>query len=408
MLHRVKVAVYLRWLQWQLSRDRGGKEFIVINMDETNVSNLSSWKHGWALHRRTMRCEGKRTRPKPPRELKMTLMASVCNKEDWQPSLPQVLLPKHPGRSLPSKRLLQTWEGTGAPIQVWHGTDGWVNGDTMIRWLKCISSWVRGRDPQMDIVLIMDCFSVHTSKRTLQTCRRLNISVVLVPARMTWLLQCLDTDVFAPLKREMRRETTMREMATSTGQLRPVEHIDAIGVAIHHILVERTWAGHLHKVGAAQDLTRLRNSLKNMVRDVDLSPKIPTEAELQRALNLRGTQGNLLSRLLCTVPSAPNPNPAPAGPAKDSRNTGDTIQPETKIVQHVQIGGSSASTGITARTWTPEDYIPGAGHTPRARRLHLPAQNIIVKAEPEEIFGPAAGTRSRTKRSSSVLDLSEA
>ena len=176
--------MYLRWLQWQLRRERSEKNCLVINMDETNVSSLTSWKHGWALHRRPMKCDGKRTRPKPARELKMTLMAAVCHKEEWQQTLPQVMLPKHPGKTLPSKKLMETWDGIGAPIQVWHETDGWVNGDVMLRWLKCIRAWVSARDPSIKIVLIMDCFSVHTSKRTIQCCRRLGINIVLIPARI--------------------------------------------------------------------------------------------------------------------------------------------------------------------------------------------------------------------------------
>ena len=94
-----QVCMYLRWLQWQLHRERSEKECLVINMDETNVSNLTSWKHGWALRRRPMNCDSKRTRPKPARELKMTLMAAVCDKEEWQKTLPQVMLPKHPGKN---------------------------------------------------------------------------------------------------------------------------------------------------------------------------------------------------------------------------------------------------------------------------------------------------------------------
>ena len=64
-----QVCMYLRWLQWQLHRERSEKDCLVINMDETNVSNLTSWKHGWALHRRPMKCDSKRARPKPAREL---------------------------------------------------------------------------------------------------------------------------------------------------------------------------------------------------------------------------------------------------------------------------------------------------------------------------------------------------
>ena len=352
-----------------------------------------------------MKCDSKRTRPKPARELKMTLMAAVCNKEEWQKTSPQVMLPKHPGKTLPSKKLMETWEGIGAPIQVWHGTDGWVNGDVMLRWLKCIRARISARDPNIKIVLIMDCFSVHTSKKTLQCCRRLGINIVLIPARMTWLLQCLDTDVFAPLKREIRRETAMREMASTSGQLRPAEHIEAIGAAIHHILVARDWSGHLQRVGAGLNMDLLRNSLKNVVKGENLNPTMPTDLDLQRALNLRGQQGNLLSRLLCCDKALPRKQVCHASDEKGTAGQSGPPSAEQVGIPPVQIGGGSSSSGPVIRAWTPEAYIPGSDHAPRARRLHPPATNIVVKEEREEIVGPAAGTRSRTKRSASCLDL---
>ena len=97
----------------------------------------------------------------------------------------------------------------------------------------------------------------------------------------------------------------MREMASTSGQLRPAEHIEAIGAAIHHILVTRDWSGHLQRVGAGLNMDLLRNSLKNVVRDKNLNPAMPIDLDLQRALNLRGQQGNLLSRLLCSEKCLP-------------------------------------------------------------------------------------------------------
>ena len=197
----------------------------------------------------------------------------------------------------------------------------------------------------------------------------------------------------------------MREMASTSGQLRPAEHIEAIGAAIHHILVTRDWSGHLQRVGAGLNMDLLRNSLKKVVKGENLNPTMPTDLDLQRALNLRGQQGKLLSRLLCCDKALPR---KPVCHASDEKGTADQSGPpsaEQVGIPPVQIGGGSSSSGPVIRAWTPEAYIPGSDHAPRARRLHPPAKNIVVKEEREEIVGPAAGTRSRTKRSASCLDL---
>ena len=132
------------------------KKVLVINMDEANMSNIAKWKHGWAVCRRPNPQERKRHRPKPAREMKITLIAAICNKPDLQSTLPQILLPKFPGGKTQGKRLLSMWENLGSPIQVWHGTNGWNNAQGMTRWLRCISDWVKSLVPQQQIVLAMD------------------------------------------------------------------------------------------------------------------------------------------------------------------------------------------------------------------------------------------------------------
>ena len=133
-----------------------------------------------------------------------------------------------------------------------------------------------------------------------------------------------------------------------------------------------------------------------MVKSENLNPTMPTDLDLQRALNLRGQQGNLLSRLLCCDKALPR---KPVCHASDEKGTADQSRPpsdEQVRIPPVQIGGGSSSSGPVIRAWLPEAYIPGSDHAPRARRLHPPAQNIVVKEERGESVGPAAGTRSRT------------
>jgi hypothetical protein len=145
--------------------------------------------------------------------------------------------------------------------------------------------------------------------------------------------------------------------------------------------------------------------LQNVVKGENLNPTMPTDLDLQRALNLRGQQGNLLSRLLCSEKGLPQKQASVASDEKGSADQSGPPSGEQVGTPPVQIGGGSSSSGAVIRAWTPEAYIPGSDHAPRARRLHPPAKNIVVKEEKEEIVGPAAGTRSRTKRSASCLDL---
>ena len=119
--------MYLRWLQWMLHSVHENHNTVVINMDETSMSNVTRWKRGWAVCSRPGPHERKRHKPKPAREMKITLIAAICNRPDMQITLQQVLLPKHPGGRTPGKRILKLWEDMGPPLQVWHNTGGWNN-----------------------------------------------------------------------------------------------------------------------------------------------------------------------------------------------------------------------------------------------------------------------------------------
>ena len=399
--------MYLRWLQWMLHSVHENHNTVVINMDETSMSNVTRWKHGWAVCSRRSPHERKRHKPKPAREMKITLIGAICNRPDMQSTLPQVLLPKHPGGRTPGKRILKMWEDMGAPLQVWHNTGGWNNAQVMTRWLRCISDWVKSHVPDMRIVLIMDCFSVHMSEKTLQMCRRLHIDVVLIPARMTWLLQFLDTDVFAILKRELRRRTAMVELSVTHGQVSTENLLSSIGQAIQTILVTRPWLNAMHKVGIGLKLSGLRPGLTALVAGTDMNPRPPSSSDLQSILNLGGPRPKLfqalIGRHLC----------ATAATAAESSTTVKTEAPVATKQQTLEMdvpttvgtapGTSSSSTSV----WPHHDFIPGQVVLPRGVRLTPPARNVVVKEEQSDVVGPAAGTRSRTKRTASHLEIGD-
>jgi hypothetical protein len=299
------------------------------------------------------------------------------------------------------------WEDMGAPLQVWHNTGGWNNAQVMTRWLRCISDWVKSHVPDMRIVLIMDCFSVHMSERTLQMCRRLHIDVVLIPARMTWLLQCLDTDVFAILKRELRRLTAMVELSVRNGQVGTEDLLSSIGHAIQTILVTRPWLNAMCKVGIGRNLSGLRPGLTALVAGVDMNPRPPSSSELQSILNLGGLRPKLFQALIGRHLLA-------AGATAAEHST--TLKTEAPVATKptplegdvpTMVGALPGTSSSPGSVWPHHDFIPGPVVVPRGVRLTPPARNVVVKEEQSDVVGPAAGTRSRVKRTASHLELGD-
>ena len=70
--------------------------------------------------------------------------------------------------------------------------------------IRLLGGTLRANAPGVLPILSMDAVRVHLHDRVILECANWGIRVVVVPARMTWLLQPLDTHAFAQLKRVVR------------------------------------------------------------------------------------------------------------------------------------------------------------------------------------------------------------
>ena len=72
-------------------------------------------------------------------------------------------------------------------------------------------------------MLVMDAASQHLAADVVAHAARRHIMILLLPARLTWLLQPLDTHVFAPPKRVAAQQAT--QAAHAEGILAPTEWV---------------------------------------------------------------------------------------------------------------------------------------------------------------------------------------
>ena len=93
----------------------------------------------------------------------------------------------------------------GHPVEAWHGTSGFATCQAVKLWMTRVRARVRLARPRARLVFVIDVCSTHRAMEVLVHARRLKVAVIFVPAKMTWLLQPLDSHVFAVLKRRLRR-----------------------------------------------------------------------------------------------------------------------------------------------------------------------------------------------------------
>jgi len=126
----------------------------------------------------------------------------------------------------------------------------------------------------------------------------LKVAVVIVPGRMTWLLQPLDLRVFAVLKSDIRKRCFEEIAGSNSGMLPPGKRIRIHGDAIRSVLVQRDWSAVMARSGLMGPGHTLREVLQEHVRDVDLTPRSPTVGELSEILNVTAVRAAALQTAL--------------------------------------------------------------------------------------------------------------
>ena len=230
---------------------------------------------------------GVRTRPRDPPDrfhTKTTYMAVVCDSPQLQPLLPQIVLPKYTQNESPPNHVLDTLSVIGFPFEFWHGSLGAASPGIVQSWATRIRSVVNSFNTDAWILLLLDCSSSHLSVHTVAHLRRLGFLIVMIPARLTWLLQVLDVYVFGPLKKEMRLEEARQRINSERGELAVLQRMKIATSSIRKHVVNRDWARAFEKLGAG-DANRARcSSLSDYMPPDEIVPALPTLQEFSEII----------------------------------------------------------------------------------------------------------------------------
>ena len=385
-----KVSIFLRWTSWLIRHALAGKhDFVIIHCDETMLPNLQCWSHGTFITRaRTPRITS--TLPAcTPRELRMTLLAAITNEPELQNRLPQVFLPKTKKGGLLSPDDLTIWEQFQSPLEVWHGSSGWVTQIIFKKWLTHVRRVVHCYRSTAWVVLLMDCSPVHMTRVVLRHCCRLGIMPLFVPARTTWLLQPLDVYAFGPLKRDLMRRHQRARIANPTGELLPHVRMANCGAAVMTQLVQKTWGHCFEKCGAGRTMDILSQHINTVAATVNLKARVPSPEELAELLGRESCRyieqlGSDILELQKTMLT----------------RAAHALPPTWYFgLRHAVPAHETVPRSPPARAPAPASTIALARPAAvRAVRLMLPSADDVATLGGQSRVGPSAGTRSQVRR----------
>ena len=313
-----RTLVFMRWMSAVLREVEGEHPPIIVNMDETMMSNIRSGKLGIVPSAISVAHGVFRSTKRKVNMPRTSMLASICNDADLQKVLPQLRLPKAPKGKVTARAALNAYAQAGQPQSVLHGGCGWNNGVTMVWYLRELRKRLRSKAPLRPIVLVMDDCSIHVSDKVLRECVRLGIAVVIIPSRMTWKLQPLDTHVFAPLKANIRAGLFAALGNSPRASLSHAAEIRVHGLSIREVLVNRDWSSVMRRSGLTGDRAEWRQGLCDLVGDAVLTPSYPSEGELKDLLSVPASRvSGMRASLVTSAQRAANPQVAVPAAAAD-------------------------------------------------------------------------------------------
>lgn len=170
-----------------------GKTALVLNLDETSVPYAFSNRRGNVVAGAAAHGKVKRGDTRGA----VTHVAIITHDSAVQARLPQYIIGNHHKFTLPFMTAANLIKPNN--VVLLRQKSAWNSLEVMRRVLANLSETLL-QFPQYQPILVMDTASCHTNARLVRAAGALGIWIAFIPAKLTFLLQPLDTHVFAGYK----------------------------------------------------------------------------------------------------------------------------------------------------------------------------------------------------------------
>jgi len=296
----------------------------MVNMDETSVRFFHGGNKGHVvLGPGRVRNDALPTERATQVQLRgaLTLVTFLCNRSDLQPLMPQVVICS---KQLLSVRDLASIRPTlPRNVFVIRRSSGWVTSSTFVEIIKLfVEVKELCLDPGLQVIFCFDCCKSHLTSDAWDLLNRDGLHAFMIAAKMTWLLQPLDTHVFLVFKRAMKQLYQDLQMESGDANVSMPQLVHLICLAVRKVLQGRTWAHAFLQDGFGPDQGQVSGFILRQL-DLDSPPPLSVEplsdVELAAVLPSNVSVGNVRPHLL-PMPPLPPPLAAPpnAGPSGSS------------------------------------------------------------------------------------------
>ena len=240
-----------------------------LNLDETSVKLIAPCAQGHIVRQR-QHSESKLRHPATRRQLRtsLTFVATICDDTSIQPVLPQIILGSEKVLTLSMLRSVRP--SLQSNVALLRSKNGWMTAGLLVHLVTVLGRKLAPFLKYFQPILIFDAYSAHLSPYVFRAAARAHIWTVVIPAKMTGLLQPLDTHVFYKLKMYLRRRWLETALQSDAGQVTMVDTIAATNDAVRCILEKYSWARAFEVNGFSLHGGHLRGRIREAIGCWDL------------------------------------------------------------------------------------------------------------------------------------------
>ena len=305
---------------------RRGRTVLRVNLDETAVCLYPGQTSGAVFVSRKRQREGRgQSVPGWKRRCCLTHVGVVCDQSRLQPRMPQFIIGNE--RTFRVKELGALQRACPRNVTLLRQTSAWSNGCVTARIVRALAAAVRaaeGAHGTFQIILLLDAAKIHYVPTVLRACRAAGVWPVLVPAKMTYLLQPLDTHAFASYKAYLKRAYQVARMTSvsGSGDLQLSEFMQCVYDTIRQVLQGRGWTAAFEGDGFGARQLRLSPRVRHRLQldaAVDVTAARPSDGQLRACFPRRARLAPAMIWALYAEPVARpvglrlGPAPKPAG-----------------------------------------------------------------------------------------------
>ena len=191
---------------FEAEAQREGKPLVKINMDETAIPLVPKSFRGVVIQGDASQREAELVRFRAGRNkqrMNITYMAFVTDDAELNRKLPQIVIMSN--ASVTQRVFKELHENAPGHFFLVRRVKAWTTGPILVDVIKVLSTILKQERPDHAYILAFDCAASHMGNEVFQALRSHAIFPLLVPAKVTWLLQPLDVFCFRYLKDLLRK-----------------------------------------------------------------------------------------------------------------------------------------------------------------------------------------------------------